>query len=211
MCVTDYCSVCNGPCVLFDNAPIPGGLKVPSPLDSLFPPTRNKKKNMETTMRCDSATAAVNLAVMAQDPQKSEADIQRKYLRDRLNSIENDVNEKLDLYTKFKLNTIRPKTVEEAKSRIAEGRFTINGYGKDNKLFDSICWRAADELPDHDGMDLAREEFRAAKQKVLDTIAIQSPADGLAAVQEFANFQSTVEYDAERARAYATKYGENGF
>lgn len=130
---------------------------------------------------------------------KSEAEVTRRYLRDRIDEVMSD--KKTAAKIKFNLNTVEPKSPAELVTWIKEGKFTFNpkcvdanGEWLDNE--DLLWWRNAygaidfRQAPaDKKGYDAWKVQMEAARQSALDEIRTLSAEKGLEALRKFEAFE----------------------
>jgi len=118
------------------------------------------------------------------------AEDERKYVARRaLDTIEFKI---LQLRDKFKIDfDWRPKTVQEADTRLRAGLFTIRDADKKEVrpypymgLQDVFSWRGPDDQADVKGYDDAVEKFAAFYAPILDEIRIFDPKDSLESLRK---------------------------
>jgi hypothetical protein len=87
-----------------------------------------------------------------------------------------------------------PKTAEDVIAAITAGNYTLKD--KDSRRYcyplDQIIWRSPSIVPDPKGAEAASKELKSLYQTASDTIAIGTPAEGLAAVQKMDTWTPTV-------------------
>lgn len=149
-----------------------------------FTPGYNKADNIlvkENNMHYNNATAVIAAA-------PSETVKQRDYLEARLYDI---VDTKRDeMQTFFKIDPVpTPKTLREAIEKLKSGDFTVDDDRLDRKqyhVYDLFCdIRWTKEKADRSGYEAALEKMYAARTKVMDSISILDPKEGLAALEAF--------------------------
>lgn len=80
----------------------------------------------------------------------------------------------------------RPATVEDLVERIKAGTYTIKDNAGDYYgVLDMIKWRDPSKKTDVKGFKTAHDKLDKELKAVLDSAAIGSPADGLAAIQKW--------------------------
>lgn len=159
----------------------------PYPVDTV--PSKKKDTN---PMRYDSVTVAPAINIEAKAAPDADA-VKRKYLNDRLymvrGNFRNAMQDKFNYY-----GSAAPKTYKQLIEKITKGEFKldekrtkkIDFYVEDNdwygNSFDGIIW-TGEGAPDRDGYNAVIELFEVEYKKTQDTVAIGTPAEGLAAIQ----------------------------
>lgn len=135
----------------------------------------------ENNMHYNTATAAIVTT-------QSESAKQRQYLEDRLYNV---VDKKCDeLRTFFKIDPVEaPDTLRKAIEMLKSGDFTADDDLLDKKtyylpdLFYRLRWTK--DKADQAGYEAALKKLYVARTKVMDSISILDPKEGLAALEAF--------------------------
>jgi len=79
-----------------------------------------------------------------------------------------------------------PSSAQEIVDRITSGKYVLKADTKDKKNYDPIRyirWRDPAVKEDQDGLDAAMKLLDKARQDTIDTVAIDTPINALAAVK----------------------------
>lgn len=147
-----------------------------------------KQKKGQTPMRMEACISDC----------KSEAEVARQYLRDRLDGVM--FEKKTAARIKFNLNTVVPKSPAELVAWIKAGKFTFNPkcadangewLDEEKQRWYNAC-SAIDfrqQPADRKGYDAWKIRMEAARQSALDEIRTLSAEKGLEALRKFEAFE----------------------
>ena len=125
----------------------------------------------------------------------SDESKQRSYLEQRLYDVY--CTKRDPLQATFGLqDDAAPATPEELNQRIKDGKFIIRGLdGKKDMRFyywtDMFQWRDPSRKADVEGYEAAKADLKSKRQDALDTIKIDTPAAGLAALKALEAWEPT--------------------